>query len=448
MTRRLLIAIFVLLLPVAAHALWDYVELRRLIGEIEAIREAGEPVFIGYEDAEPFDGPRGAGSYYGAAALLMAGARPPYGLTNEARLWLDGADGVRPPREFHEALRAAVAERPDALSLADKGALLEYRGLPYDSDYSYRAHDLGAVLRVIAARTIDRALSGDGDGAVESAITGLRMRRFLGDVAPILTREDFQTAAILSLASPSLAALERLQSTLEERDDDGRGAVEAIVRERARTIERVWRTYYGNDPRFARASVAPGGLLSGPERLRDRVLRPWLSHLLVDALRDWSEVIRGVRASWPERGEPAAARINRLTADPVRPAGLLWSAAPAVAAFRFVPPGWLRELAEPSLLTTDRASRVAVAIERFRRDHDGQLPAGLDALVPRYLPAVPLDPKTGSSLLFRTDGRSYTVYSVGQNKKDDGGVLVESRPPGAARPLAGSRDSGVRVIIR
>lgn len=61
--------------------------------------------------------------------------------------------------------------------------------------------------------------------------------------------------------------------------------------------------------------------------------------------------------------------------------------------------------------------RVAVALARFDLDQ-GDMPARLDDLVPRYLPKVPLCPLTGLPLLYK-DGK---VWSVGENRVDDGGV--------------------------
>ena len=67
------------------------------------------------------------------------------------------------------------------------------------------------------------------------------------------------------------------------------------------------------------------------------------------------------------------------------------------------------------------AARVALAVERYRRAHGG-LPESLEALVPEWLEAVPvdeLDPE-GSPLRYRqwADG-TYAVYSVGMDGEDD-----------------------------
>jgi hypothetical protein len=67
---------------------------------------------------------------------------------------------------------------------------------------------------------------------------------------------------------------------------------------------------------------------------------------------------------------------------------------------------------------------VAVALERYRRDR-GAYPASLDALVPAYLPAVPLDRCTGRPLLYRLAGGLPLVYSTGPDGDDDGGRLPD-----------------------
>jgi len=68
---------------------------------------------------------------------------------------------------------------------------------------------------------------------------------------------------------------------------------------------------------------------------------------------------------------------------------------------------------------------TVLAMELYRRDNSGSYPPSLEALVPRYLPAVPLDPMTGTPLRFRpapADTGRPIVYSVGSDGVDDGGV--------------------------
>ena len=69
-----------------------------------------------------------------------------------------------------------------------------------------------------------------------------------------------------------------------------------------------------------------------------------------------------------------------------------------------------------------RSARVALAVERFRLEH-GALPDSLDALVPRYIDAIPEDPFTGKPLLYRKlEPAGYAVYSVGEDSTDNQGL--------------------------
>lgn len=76
---------------------------------------------------------------------------------------------------------------------------------------------------------------------------------------------------------------------------------------------------------------------------------------------------------------------------------------------------------EWTYLANVRCTAVGVAIERYRLDHDKKAPETLEALVPKYLKAVPLDPFDGKPLRFRREDRSWTVYSIGPNGRDDFG---------------------------
>ena len=74
-------------------------------------------------------------------------------------------------------------------------------------------------------------------------------------------------------------------------------------------------------------------------------------------------------------------------------------------------------------LTTSRLAITVAALERHRLATGGY-PKTLDELVPRWVPAVPLDPMDGQPLRYRlaADG-SFTLYSIGANHTDDQGVF-------------------------
>lgn len=75
-----------------------------------------------------------------------------------------------------------------------------------------------------------------------------------------------------------------------------------------------------------------------------------------------------------------------------------------------------------------RAARTGLAAERYRLD-TGRFPPSLEALTPRYLQQVPLDPFDDQPLRYKLDEPGVVIYSVGEDLKDDGG-LVSHRIPG------------------
>jgi len=77
-----------------------------------------------------------------------------------------------------------------------------------------------------------------------------------------------------------------------------------------------------------------------------------------------------------------------------------------------------------------QATRTILALRAYQLTN-GKLPPDLNALVPEFLDAVPLDDFDGQSLRYSAEKK--IVYSVGQNLKDDGGN--DSRPGPSNRPL-------------
>ena len=74
-------------------------------------------------------------------------------------------------------------------------------------------------------------------------------------------------------------------------------------------------------------------------------------------------------------------------------------------------------------LTTSRLAITVAGLERHRLA-TGTYPKSLGDLVPKWVPAVPLDPMDGQPLRYRlnADG-TFTVYSVGPNHADDNGAF-------------------------
>ncbi|HEY7426877.1 MAG TPA: hypothetical protein VH682_21755 [Gemmataceae bacterium] len=71
-----------------------------------------------------------------------------------------------------------------------------------------------------------------------------------------------------------------------------------------------------------------------------------------------------------------------------------------------------------------RCAAVALAVERYRQAN-GDWPNSLAALVPGQIARIPADPYDGRPLRYRRGIQVVGVYSIGPDRKDDGGDLRE-----------------------
>ena len=80
---------------------------------------------------------------------------------------------------------------------------------------------------------------------------------------------------------------------------------------------------------------------------------------------------------------------------------------------------------EARLLAYLRVTYTALAVERFHMAN-GKWPERLQDLVPQYLSAVPLDPFDGAPLRIARKASAVVVYSISQDREDQGGTLLQS----------------------
>jgi hypothetical protein len=82
-----------------------------------------------------------------------------------------------------------------------------------------------------------------------------------------------------------------------------------------------------------------------------------------------------------------------------------------------------RIVAHLRLLTVELALRGYLS-------QQGRAPTGLEELVPKYLQWAPTDPFGGRLLIYRAQGGNWLLYSVGEDRVDDGGRPVGRSGPG------------------
>jgi len=80
-------------------------------------------------------------------------------------------------------------------------------------------------------------------------------------------------------------------------------------------------------------------------------------------------------------------------------------------------------------LTDDRILLTVLALRAYGYDHHGSCPSALSELVPRYMTSVPVDPFSDGSapLIYRKTTNSYTLYSIGPDRVDNGGKPINHR---------------------
>lgn len=83
-----------------------------------------------------------------------------------------------------------------------------------------------------------------------------------------------------------------------------------------------------------------------------------------------------------------------------------------------------------STSTQNNLLLAALALRAYKEEHD-TYPKALMNLVPEYLRAIPDDPfALKGSLIYTTNGKSYVLYSIGPDGKDDGGKPAYNRNSG------------------
>lgn len=324
-------------------------------------------------------------------------------------------------QDVRDLLRAGL-DKPHArapLVVPPNAPLLQML-LPYLSEYKTAARFLSASARAEAA-------AGNVDGALRDTERITALARGLEEDAGILVAALIAAAIramVCQTADGILAEGRRADSERLRRLAAGLRVDPALAR-RALVAERA----FGHDSclwivRSGGAGLdeldTPTGAEAPPSRLAF-VVRP---------------VLRREHAFYLERMNDAIARADRIPfASAPRDPGL--------------EPGILSKLLMPAIdkslreFAKDRArsdaTRSALAVLQVE-DRRGRIPASLDEIPADLLPDRPLDPFSGKPFLYKPDpdGGAFLLYSVGEDRLDDGGAISPADP---AKPAA---DIGIR----
>lgn len=74
-------------------------------------------------------------------------------------------------------------------------------------------------------------------------------------------------------------------------------------------------------------------------------------------------------------------------------------------------------------------AQTGIAVQRWKIKH-GKNPENLNQLVGEYLENLPTDPYDGKPLRYKVSNEGFMVYSIGENKIDDGGTRKSGGNPG------------------
>ncbi len=363
---------------------------------------------------------------------VMMGGWGPGGMGDpaeeERQKFTEAMQELKPPARFTKEqaarIRAEMARAADALALA-RSVVKQPRGrhpVTWSKDWIGTllptVQDTRQVAYLLKLDAQMRAHDGDLEGALASCVAMLNASASLSDELSLICQliciavraiAVGQIERVLAQGEPSVATLATLQARLEEEAEIPLNLV-GMRGERA-GMDRLMEAIQKGDMKLNTLN----GLGSGSGNVK-----PFGEHLLLYV----PGAVAATRAAMLRRMNDVV-EIAKLPAEQQEPRLKEWEAklkhepllvrelCPAI--IKVSTAGW-RSQAQL------RCAAVALAVERYRRTH-GRWPEALSDLAPAFLKAVPADPFDGQPLRYRKDKEGVVVYSVGEDRKDDGGAF-------------------------
>ncbi|HEX8339569.1 MAG TPA: hypothetical protein VF624_01540 [Tepidisphaeraceae bacterium] len=434
------LALTAAIVAVTLHAQWSSQTGAQLDARVQALRAAGEPVLPG-DFARP--------GIDGAAAALKAALAKMAAEPSEAMGALDDCDVIEPPLTDFEAelIRDAVGDHADTLAAvrAAAGASMERPPVAIGAAIS-SLNPVRAAAGLVKYAALGRAHAGASDAAMRSADDLPTLARYAAgdeslighlvacgiDAMEVELRVSIAPKLSIGAAPPAVApaavraAIDRLLDPTEPRAR----LMRALRGERSLILYNLTATEAQDNP----MPVAMG--LDDP--VSRYVARPLLNTYAVACLDVMTEVIRcSAEADAPAFNK---AMDGWLTAAAGRNGdGALFAS--------IIVPGMRQALETQFRIQTCReAAATALAVRWYATEHDNNLPAKLEDLVPKYLPRLPRDYLATNAPLRYRPGKTPILWGVGENGRDDNGV--EARPHQSVKEQRETNDEVFHLAAR
>jgi hypothetical protein len=398
---------------------WGWIAQRRLDAEIAAAKALGEPIraedFAAAQPPPPTAQNAVPVLQAAVASVAFNPAQSAFSSRFDPTLPISDADrkmlhGLVTVNAKAIALARSMVDLPGADWGVRLTTPLVYVPVPRFSGQT----QLATLMR---DSVIDEHIHGDDAGALKDVRAIFRQADVLDDAGP------FFIAHLASIVVDGLAADTVRQITGELHIGDGRASAQQVrnlirqILDDHKYVSVAARGWYLERAELLEAPGLIPTLSKGPDYWEYLVLKPMLQLDVARKARHMTAVAHALQE--PNFSSASAKLPPDLTALSLSPLHVLarsfsYSLGP-VNSRNLV----FRQYQE---LTDRRVAAVFLAIRLYETDH-GSPPTDLAALVPDYLPEVPIDPLSpdGHVLRFISTPGKQAVYSVGIDGQDDGG---------------------------
>lgn len=459
-TQRIMLAVAILVFvaPCILIISVKHFSDKNLAGYVDAIRSEGLPVSVidlpnwqaalsqGAGEAQTSGEPGGATAaercLQAVALLQPEGGSPSVDAINGILERYDEEGTLAP--EAGEQLRAQVAANAQAVELLRQASSLPPGNFPvdftagWDMDLPYQG-GIRRAARLLRAEAVAATLENDPERAFQALVAAIALSRPLQNdilLSSQLLRVGCNSNAlralgqVLGMARLDEAHLVRLQELFSAAYPEDAFS-NALVSERtfALLLFQNPALMFGEDERAVVVDAEEYDLPMFQKASAPAVFLAERSEYF-DGMR---ELINALRLPYPE----SQAVFERVAGQPrlrfhshSNPGA---NTSPGANRPHHPPRPGLRGMflsysRLPQVMARDRArlnqGAAALAVERYRLAR-GTAPERLEALVPEYLAAPPVDPFDLQPLRYQQDDKGYLIYSVSVNGKDEAGKAGE-----------------------